>query len=215
METEHMKTILFQGDSITDAGRDRENFYDLGKGYPALVAGRLGLDMPGQYCFLNRGVSGDRIVDIYARMKRDILNLKPDVLSILVGVNDVWHELDFANGVSAEKFQRVYRMLLIEIQEALPDTKILLLEPYVLDGSATHKYIDAFTSEAAARGKAVRELAEEFALPFLPLQKPLKALTRFAPGDYWLADGVHPNAPFHQYIADQWLLTARDLGCFG
>ena len=202
-----MKTILFQGDSITDAGRDRNNDYDLGKGYPALVAGRLGLDAPGQYRFLNRGVSGDRIVDIYARMKRDILNLKPDVLSILVGVNDVWHELEFQNGVSAEKFKRVYRMLLEEIREALPDTKILLLEPYVMDGSATRAYLDVFAAEAAARAKAVRELAEEFGLPFIPLQRPLEELARTAPADYWLADGVHPNLPFHQYIADRWLET--------
>lgn len=205
-----MRTILFQGDSITDAGRDRDNFYDLGKGYPALAAGRLGLDRPGRYRFLNRGVSGDRVVDLYARMKRDILNLKPDVLSILVGVNDVWHELDFGNGVSADKFKRVYRMLLAETLEALPNVRILLLEPYVLEGSATSRYIDVFASEVAVRGKAVRELAEEFGLPFLPLQKPLEELTRLAPGDYWLADGVHPNIPFHQYIADQWLRAVND-----
>lgn len=200
-----MKTILFMGDSITDAGRDRENLCNLGKGYPALVAARLGLDAPGRYRFLNRGVSGDRVVDLYARMKRDILNLKPDVLSILVGVNDVWHELDFGNGVSTEKFKRVYGMLLAEIQEVLPDTRILLLEPYVLDGSGTHRYIDTFAAEVATRSRVVRELAEEFGLPFLPLQKPLEQLTQFAPGDYWLADGVHPNLPFHQYIADRWI----------
>lgn len=204
-----MQTILFQGDSITDAGRDRELFYDLGKGYPNLVAGRLGLDAPGQYRFLNRGVSGDRVVDIYARMKKDILNLKPDYMSLLVGVNDVWHELDFGNGVSGTKFKKVYRMLLEEIREALPDTKILLLEPYVLGGSATEKYLGLFAPEVAVRAQAVRELAEEFGLPLIPLQKPLEALTQLAPADYWLADGVHPNVPFHQYIADRWLEAFR------
>jgi lysophospholipase L1-like esterase len=204
-----MKTILFQGDSITDAGRDRENFYDLGKGYPALVAGRLGLDTPGQYQFLNRGVSGDRIVDIYARMKKDILNLKPDYMSLLVGVNDVWHELDFGNGVDAQKYKKLYRTLLEEIREALPNTKIILLEPYVLTGCATDKYLDVFTAEVALRARAVRELAQEFHLPFIPLQKPLEELTQIAPADYWLADGVHPNIPFHQYIADQWLQVFR------
>ena len=206
-----MKTILFQGDSITDVGRDRDNFYDLGKGYPVLVAGRLGLDAPGQYRFLNRGVSGDRIVDIYARIKRDILNLKPDVLTILVGVNDVWHELEMQNGVSAEKFRRIYHMLLTEIREALPNTKILLMEPYVMDGQATHAYLDTFTAEVAKRARAVQELAEEFGLPFIPLQQPLEALSQKAPADYWLADGVHPNIPFHQYIADQLVLKIRDM----
>lgn len=200
-----MKTILFQGDSITDAGRDRENFHCLGKGYPSLAAGRLGLDAPGQYRFLNRGVSGDRVVDIYARMKKDILNLKPDYMSLLVGVNDVWHELDFENGVDAVKFKKVYRMLLEEILEALPQIKILLLEPYVMKGGATEKYWDIFAPEVAARARAVRELAAEFDLPLIPLQKPLEELSRQAPTDYWLADGVHPNVPFHQYIADRWL----------
>ena len=200
-----MKTILFQGDSITDAGRDREGFYDLGKGYPNLVAGRLGLDAPGQYCFINRGVGGDRVVDIYARMKKDILNLKPDYMSLLVGVNDVWHELSCGNGVNAAKFKKVYRMLLEEIREALPDTKILLLEPFVMEGSATEGNMDVFTPEVAARAAAVRALAEEFGLPVIPLQKPLEELSRLAPADYWLRDGVHPKTPFHQYIADRWL----------
>lgn len=206
-----MKTILFQGDSITDSGRDRDDFFDLGKGYPVFIAGRLGLDYPGQFHFLNRGISGDRIVDIYARMKCDILNLKPDILSILVGVNDVWHELDFGNGVGTEKFLNIYRMLLAEIQEVLPDTNILLLEPYVAEGSATQKYFGIFSAEVASRANAVRLLAKEFGLPFIPLQKPLDRLSRTAQPGYWLADGVHPNAAFHQYIADQWIQVFEKL----
>jgi lysophospholipase L1-like esterase len=200
-----MKTILFQGDSITDAGRNREDFFDLGKGYPNFVAGRLGLDHPREFRFLNRGISGDRIVDIYARMKRDILNLKPDVVSILVGVNDVWHELDFGNGVSAEKYKRVYRMLLEEIRNALPDTKIILMEPFVLKGTATATNLDCFTAEVSARAKAVQELAKELDLVFVPLQQELHELVKYAPEEYWLMDGVHPTTNFHQYIADRWL----------
>ena len=149
-------------------------------------------------------------MDIYARMKRDILNLKPDFMSILVGVNDAWHELDFGNGVSTEKFQRIYRMLLTEIREALPETRILLLEPYVMPGCATEKYLERFTAEVADRAEAVRLLAKEFDLPFIPLQKPLEELTRQAPAEYWLVDGVHPNVPFHQYIADRWLEVFRE-----
>lgn len=200
-----MKTIVFQGDSITDAGRNREDPFNLGQGYPNLVAGRLGLTHPGQYQFLNRGVSGDRVVDIYARMKRDILNLQPDFLSILVGVNDVWHELDFGNGVSTPKYKKVYRMLLEEIREARPDTKLLLMEPFVLRGTATEGSLDWFTREVAARAQAVRELAEELGIPFLPLQESLNALTASAPESWWLADGVHPTVFFHQFIAVQWI----------
>ena len=206
-----MKTILFQGDSITDVGRWREDPADLGKGYPNLVAGRMGLDCPGEYTFWNRGVSGDRIVDLYARMKADILNLKPDYISILVGVNDVWHELSSENGVSTDRFRRIYAMLIEDIREALPGVKLCLLEPFVADGTATREHLSWFRQEVAARAAVVRELAERYGLLFLPLQAELDRLLKIAPADYWLVDGVHPTVFFHQYIADRWLETFRQV----
>ena len=112
--------ILFQGDSITDAGRDYNNDGALGRGYALLVEAALGYAEPGEHTFINKGISGNRIVDVYARMKRDILNYKPDVMSILIGVNDVWHELsDSPNGVDADKFFKIYSMLIEEVKEAL------------------------------------------------------------------------------------------------
>ena len=204
------KVIVFQGDSITDAGRDREIAEDLGKGYPNLVAARLGLEQPGVYRFYNRGVSGDRIVDIYARMKRDILNLQPDYLSILVGVNDVWHELDFQNGVEADKFKQIYRMLLAEVLSAIPTLKIMLLEPYVMKGCATASYYARFRHEVSLRAVAVRELAEEFRFDFIPLQEPLESMAALTEAENYLADGVHPLPAFHQYLADRWLQTFRN-----
>lgn len=206
-----MKTILFQGDSITDAGRLRDNPLHLGWGYPQFVAGRLGLEQPGRFRVLNRGISGDRVVDIYARMKRDILNLKPDVLTILVGVNDVWHELELENGVDAPKFRKIYGMLLQEIREALPRTRIILMEPFVAAGSATKAHMDYFSREVALRAEAVRALAAEFGLPLIRLQQELDAMSLDLPEDWWLADGVHPTAPFHQYLADRWLDTFHNL----
>lgn len=206
-----MKTILFQGDSITDAGRVRENPASLGWGYPQFVAGRLGVQQPGVFRVVNRGVSGNRVVDLYARMKRDILNLRPDVLSILVGVNDVWHELEWQNGVSAPKFQKVYRMLLEEVREALPQTKIVLMEPFVAAGSATRANLDCFTREVALRAEAVATLAAEFDLPMIRLQQDLDVMGKNVPEDWWLIDGVHPTAAFHQYLADRWLETFYNL----
>ena len=132
-----MKTILFQGDSITDCGRKREDPADLAKGYPRLVAADIGFDNPGEYTFYNRGISGNRIVDLYARMKIDLINLNPDYMSILIGVNDTWHEINKQNGVDTAKYERVYSMLIEEVKEALPDIKIMILEPFVLKGSAT------------------------------------------------------------------------------
>ena len=109
------KLILFQGDSITDAGRDRENPNCLGIGYPSRVAGALGVDRPNDFDFLNRGISGNRIVDIYARIKWDFINLKPDYASIFVGVNDAWHEIEWQNGVEDEKFEKIYGMMIEEV----------------------------------------------------------------------------------------------------
>ena len=96
-----MKTILFQGDSITDVGRSRENDADRGHGYATLTAARLMLDHPGEFSIINRGISGNRIVDLYSRIKIDFINLKPDYLSILIGVNDVWHEVSRQRKVPA------------------------------------------------------------------------------------------------------------------
>ena len=166
-----MKRILFQGDSITDADRSREKDYKLGCGYPHLVEASLGFDAPGEYEFFNRGISGNRIVDLYARIKRDLINLAPDVLSILIGVNDVWHEVASQNGVDAEKYHKIYCMLIEEIRAALPDIKILILEPFVLSGTATEEQYQIFRTEVESRAKMARKVAEEFGLTFVPLQE--------------------------------------------
>ena len=126
-----MIKYLFQGDSITDAGRERDTTRIgtevFGYGYPILFASEVLKNNKGKYEFVNRGISGNRIVDVYARIKADIINLKPDVMSILIGVNDVWHEFGSQNGVATPKFEKIYSMLIEEIKEALPDIKIIIL----------------------------------------------------------------------------------------
>lgn len=206
-----MKRILFQGDSITDAGRSREKDYELGKGYPLLVEAELGFEAPGEYEFLNRGISGNRIVDLYARIKKDLINLKPDILSILIGVNDVWHEIGEQNGVAAEKFYKIYCMLIEEIQAALPDIKIMILEPFVLSGPATEEQIDKFSSEVTLRAQMAKKVAERYNLTFIPLQAGFDALAQKAPTTYWLRDGVHPTPKGHEYIKSQWLRAFHTL----
>lgn len=205
--------ILFQGDSITDAGRSRDvNRDDLvGRGYPVLVKASLGFENPNEYEFINRGVSGDRVVDLYARIKMDILNLKPDVMSILIGVNDVWHEIVDCNGVDAEKYYKVYSMLIEEIKQELPDIKIMILEPFVLKASATEEEWDRFLTETKKRAQMAKKVAEKFNLTFVPLQDGFDALTKKAPSSYWLRDGVHPTAMGHEYIKTQWLKAFRNL----
>ena len=197
--------ILFQGDSITDGGRNRENPLSLGIGYPAYVAARLGLENPEKFTFYNRGIAGNQVVDIYARIKKDIINLKPDYMSLLVGVNDIWHELDFKTGVDAEKYRKIYSMLLEEIFEDLPDVKLLLIEPFVLKGAATEGYYNELRHGVEVRAELVRSLAQKYQLPILSLQEDLDVMQKDAAQGYWLYDGAHPSIYFHQHIADKWL----------
>lgn len=208
-----MKTILFQGDSITDAGRSRTCDQERGIGYPTLVSGEIGLDYPGQYCLVNRGISGNRVVDLYARIKADILNVKPDVMSILIGVNDVWHELnpDCPNGVDADKFFKIYSMLIEEMKEALPEIKIMILEPFVLKASATEERWDEFRKEVPKRAEKAKAVAEKYGLVFVPLQDKFDEAAKLAPNDYWLADGVHPTTAGHELIKREWMKAFKGI----
>ena len=199
-----MKTFLFQGDSITDAGRSRDNNDYRGNGYPTIAAGKLGFKYPGEYKFLNRGISGDRVVDVYARMKRDITELDPDYLSILIGVNDVWHELhEIPNGVDFEKYYKVYCDLVEEVLHKCPGCKIFILEPFVLKCTATEGEWGIFSREVALRAEMAKKVAEKYGLVFIPLQEKFNEAAKKAPAAYWLLDGVHPSAMGHTLISEE------------
>lgn len=212
------KTIVFQGDSITDCDRNREDSRSMGTGYPLLVKSQLGLDCPEQFECWNTGVSGNRIVDLYARAKKDTINLKPDCLSILVGVNDVWHELEEQNGVDAEEYEKVYCMLIEKVQKSLPDIKIIILEPFCLRASATdntpqnpNKW-DIFHTEVAKRAEKAKLVAQRYGLCFVPLQQLFdQAAKTTSSAAYWLFDGVHPTEAGHELIKREWLKAFEGL----
>lgn len=217
-----MKTILFQGDSITDCFRLRDgdsgNSDDfLGMGYPTFVKGELGLENPGEFRFLNRAYSGDRIVDVYARYKRDIVNHKPDYMSILVGINDVAHEADMKNGVNAERFEQLYGMLLDDLLKDLPDLKIMLLEPFYLPGKGTvstkekPEKAEYFAHEMPVRASIVKRLAREYKAEFVPLQKKISAAADIMGNETVLIDGVHPSAIGHEIIAREWITHFKNM----
>ncbi len=204
------KVILFQGDSITDCGRDKAKPNSIGTGYANLVTASLGYDCPNEYVFLNRGIGGNRIVDLYARIKSDFINLKPDIASIYIGVNDTWHEIGSKNGVATEKFEKIYTMMIEEIKEALPSIKLIIISPFVLEGSGTvdkdnPEKFEFFKKDVAEKSEVCRKVAEKYGLALIELQPVFDEALKKAPADYWTMDGVHPNPSGHEIIKRLWL----------
>lgn len=200
--------ILFYGDSITDAGRNfnAEDGYlsSYGYGYPLCVAGELLAKDPTKYEIINRGISGNRIVDLYARIKADVWNHQPDVISILIGINDIWHELGKKNGVDLPRFEKVFQMMIEDTLARLPNAKIVILEPFVLHGYATDEFFEEF-SQIKAYAAAEKKIADKFGLDWVPLQKTLDKAARQFGAAYFLDDGVHPTVAGARLIADEWL----------
>ncbi len=210
------KKILFFGDSITDFFRDYENIESMGFGYPLLVSGELSCDYPGEYKFINKGISGNRIVDLYARVGADVIGHKPNYMSILIGVNDVWHA-DINNGISTKKYEVIYDMLINEIKEEIPETKIMIMEPFILEGDATiatenePNRLDRFNTEIREKAVVARKMAQKYDLKFVPLQAVFEEATKKAPAKCWLYDGVHPTAAGHELIKREWINAFKSL----
>lgn len=203
-----MATFLFQGDSITDVGRKRgvaqpNKPKALGNGYVRLIVNELVKRTPQNPpdCY-NRGVSGDRVVDLYARWKIDGVNLRPDLISILIGVNDTWHEFGSQNGVEIARYEIVYRLLLDYTLEKLPTVQLVLCEPFVLPcGVVTAAWQD----EMDQRRAIVQKLAQQYNSLFVPFQQMFTNALAQHPASYWAEDGVHPTDAGHQLMADRWL----------
>lgn len=198
--------ILFQGDSITDGGRGRSEDLNhiLGHGYAYLIAARLCAERPDlNLKFHNRGCSGNRIVDLYARWKEDAINLSPDVISILIGVNDVWGGV--SRGVPAARYEKVYRLILEETLEALPNVRFVLCEPFILPVGDIKEQWNEFKPEVDKRRAVVESLAREFNAVHVRIQEAFDAACKDTTQEYWLWDGVHPMPAGHELIARAWL----------
>jgi lysophospholipase L1-like esterase len=200
--------ILFQGDSITDAGRDRlsirsNNQHGLGFGYPYLIADQLLKTFPDQNLQIyNRGISGDRIRDMAQRWDKDCIRLAPDLLSILIGVNDTWNYLYMGMGSSPAEYHRVYQELLFETHQAFPEIRFVLCEPFVL---ITGEVNDEWMDDVLQRQKSVLELAKEFQGVYVPFQSALDEALKKVPAHRLLDDGVHPTEQGHRVLAECWL----------
>lgn len=211
------KRILFQGDSITDAGRNREDFYSLGYGYPLLVAAALTADTPDAYEYVNRGIGGDLLADLYNRRQADLLDLKPDYLSLFIGTNDAWAELDQGRPIETAAFEQMYTDLLEEIFATCPDTKVMLLSPYIMEGLFSRNTDDQpdrlnqFRTHIASRIEVVRKLAQKYDLPFVDMQAVFDAACARADAACWTGDGAHPTPGGHELIKRAWLSAFDEL----
>lgn len=203
-----MKTYLFQGDSITDVGRNREpGGRDMGHGYATMVAGALYQKHPGKLDIYNRAISGNRSIDLYARIKADVINLKPDYMSVLIGVNDVWHEFGHQNGCSHEQYERNYCMFLEEVKAALPHIKIVILEPFLTGGAVTEKFGSEFLAAIKKNAAISRKIAEKYDLPFVALQERFDQWEARFGAEALTREGVHPTVMGHSIIAKALLET--------
>jgi lysophospholipase L1-like esterase len=199
--------ILFQGDSITDVGRDRKNQSanrgpSFGNGYPMLIACDLLRDhAESQLKIFNRGISGNKVPDLDRRWDQDCLDLKPALLSILIGVNDIWHKLNGRYDGTVESYRDGLAALLERTRAGLPDIDIVICEPFVLRcGAVTDKWFPEFEQ----RRQACLEVAEGAGCTIVQFQKMFDDALDVAPPNYWAGDGVHPTMAGHALMAKTW-----------
>lgn len=199
--------ILFQGDSITDARRDRNRTEPndqpgFGGGYAWMAASQLLVDRPDAGLkFFNRGVGGNKVHQLAERWQQDCIDLRPDVLSILIGVNDIWHRLMNRYDGTAETYERDYRALLQRTKSALPDAQLVICEPFVLKCGAVN---DSWFPEFDRFREIARTLAREFSATWVAFQEAFDKAVAIAPPQHWAEDGVHPTPHGSALMAHVW-----------
>lgn len=203
--------ILFQGDSITDCGRDKTNnnrcntIEQLGTGYALFTATQLLVkEADKQPKIYNRGISGNKVFQLRERWETECLALQPDVVSILIGVNDYWHTLSGGYKGTVEVYENDLRDLLRYTKQKLPNVQLVLCEPFSLKGGSAIDEPRWYPMFDEYR-KAARKLADEFKAIFVPFQAGFDAAMKVAPARYWSSDGVHPDLAGRQLMADMWL----------
>ena len=198
--------ILFQGDSITDGNRGRgaDPNHILGHGYAFIIAAKFGAAFPeAKLEFFNRGVSGNTVLDLEKRWQKDTLDLKPDLLSILIGVNDK------GRGVPMEQYEQTYDKLLTDAKAANPKLKLVLCEPFIVNHLAVTAQNGSPNADIVKRQEIVAKLAAKHGAALAHFQKALDEATKRAPAIHWIWDDVHPTYSGHQILADEWERAVR------
>jgi lysophospholipase L1-like esterase len=201
-------TVLFQGDSITDGNRGRNDDpnHILGHGYAFSIASDLGARFPDRHLkFINKGNSGDKIADLLTRWKEDSLDLKPDVLSILVGINDILMYIKTEDNFNAQLFEKQYSELLERTKKSLPDSILAVGEPFILPVGMVNKNSDKWKQMVTESQSIVRKIAREYDAIFLPYQKMFSDACTKASPEYWIWDGIHPTYAGHGLMKKMWI----------
>lgn len=193
-----MKKLLFLGDSVTDAGRDFENDRELGHGYVKIIADQLEQE---DVTVINRGVSANRVADLHRRIEADAISLQPDVVTIMIGINDTWFSFSRWEDTSVTAFKEVYRVILNRIKTET-NAELILMEPLVLLYPEDRK---EWRGDLDPKIGAVRELAAEFGATLIPLDGLMNALAIKHGPTFLAEDGVHPTKAGHEAIASTWL----------
>lgn len=203
---ENNATVLFQGDSITDAGRSRENDDDLGHGYAAMASAWYSALYPEKHIhFLNRGISGNRAKDLRARWQRDCLDLHPSWVSIMIGINDTWRRFDSKDPTATKDYERDFRYICTEVRENLK-ARLIVMEPFLLPTLPDRV---AWRDDLDPKIAVARRLAREFDALFVPLDGLFASAAVKQEMGFWLPDGVHPTTAGHALIAQAWLKCVK------
>lgn len=200
--------ILFQGDSITDGNRGRSSDpnHILGHGYAFLIAAKYGAAFPERNLeFMNRGISGHTTADLKKRWQTDTIDLKPDVLSILIGANDS------SQHVPIEQYEANYDQLLASARAANPKLRLVLCQPFVFSGGKKADHFADWREDVRLRRQVVAKLAAKYAAVVVDFQAALDAACQRAPVGHWVWDGVHPTYSGHQILADAWVRVVAEL----
>ena len=205
--------ILFQGDSITDAGRQNRNApkandqISMGRGYASMAAAALLSSKPElNLSIFNRGISGNKVHQLDARWERDCLAHRPDVLSILIGVNDIWHGLQGKYDGTVQRYEDDFLALLDRTRQALPNVQLVICEPFVLKcGAVNERWFPEFDRYRAS----ARKVADQSQATFVPYQEVFDQALNYAPPEHWAKDGVHPSQFGSALMADAWLRAVR------
>jgi lysophospholipase L1-like esterase len=201
-------TFLFQGDSITDGNRTRDNDWNhvMGHGYAYIIASKLWYEYPEKgFHFFNRGISGNKVTDLAARWQTDTLDLKPNVLSILIGINDVSALLRGNAAFTVEQYESGYRALLEQTRQQLPGVQLVLCEPFILPVGQVKDKLEGYSREVRLRQQTVKKLSAEHNAILVEFQPAFNKAVAKAPAEYWIWDGIHPMPAGHELMAREWL----------